>query len=379
MCLSSKPLTSDKWLYNYKKADFCAFKELLSRVPWDQLDFHSDIEDAWTCWKDLFFSVVDSVVPTTRWKRVKLKHWFTDETLHLIHVKRRLYRKMKRTNSDMIKSKYKAISNLIRSKTRQDTANYISALSNSYSANAKKFWNFVNSVKTCRQPPPPLNHSGRFISDDLEKASIFNEYFNSVFTSEDCTNLSSLRESIHFYPKLIDTVEELVNLQRDKACGPDSIPAHLLKVGADFICSPLSRIFQLSLDSSSLPRDWITANVVPVHKKGDKHLPTNYRPISLTSIVVKVMERIIHCQLSSALESNNLISESQHGFRNKHSTITLLASAIDDWAACLERRNSVHSFLLDLRLLTQSHISDCYFGLRAWEFMAIFCHGLIIS
>ena len=137
-------------------------------------------------------------------------------------------------------------------------------------------------------------------------------------------------------------------MHHDKACGPDSILAHLLKVGADFICSPLSRIFKLSLDSSSLPRDWITANIVPVHKKGDKHLPSNYRPISLTSIVVKVMERIIHCQLSSALESNNLISESQHGFCNKHSTITLLASTINDWAACLERCNSVHSLLLDL-------------------------------
>ena len=60
------------------------------------------------------------------------------------------------------------------------------------------------------------------------------------------------------------------------------------------------------------------------------------------------MERIIHCQLSAALESNNLISESQHGFHNKHSTITLLASTVGDWAACLKRRNSVHSLLLDL-------------------------------
>ena len=60
------------------------------------------------------------------------------------------------------------------------------------------------------------------------------------------------------------------------------------------------------------------------------------------------MERIIHCQLTVALESNKLISESQHGFRNKHSTVTLLASTINDWAACLERRNSIHCLLLDV-------------------------------
>jgi len=76
----------------------------------------------------------------------------------------------------------------------------------------------------------------------------------------------------------------------------------------------LFTVIQLSIDSGCLPRDWITANIIPVHKKGDKHLASNYRPISLTSIVVKVMERIIHYQLSAALESNNHISEAQHGF-----------------------------------------------------------------
>ena len=135
-------------------------------------------------------------------------------------------------------------------------------------------------------------------------------------------------DMITFSPE--NVYEELIALQRDKACGPDCIPAQLLKVSAEFISSPLSRIFKLSLDSGTLPRDWITANIVPVHKKGDKHLPSNFCPISLTSIVVKVMERIIHHQLTSVLESNKLISNSQHGFRNKHSTVALLLSAVND-------------------------------------------------
>ena len=107
------------------------------------------------------------------------------------------------------------------------------------------------------------------------EASTFNEYCNSVFTTDDCTDLSSLCQSIRFYPKLIDTIkftpenvyEELVNLRCDKACGPDSILAYLLKVCADFICLPLSRIFQLSVDTGLLPRDWTTANIVPIHKR----------------------------------------------------------------------------------------------------------------
>ena len=110
--------------------------------------------------------LVDSVIPTTLWKQVKLKHWFTDEMLHLIRTKRCLYRKMKCINSDVVKMKcinsdvvkMKYTRLLVHSKMRQDTTVYISCLSIPYFANTKKFWNFVNSVKHYCQPPPPLNH-----------------------------------------------------------------------------------------------------------------------------------------------------------------------------------------------------------------------------
>ena len=84
------------------------------------------------------------------------------------------------------------------------------------------------------------------------------------------------------------------NLNCNKACGPDLLSARLLKMSDEFIAPSLAQIFQLSLSSGKLPLDWVSANIVPIHKKGDKHLTTNYRPISLTSIVVKIMERIIH-------------------------------------------------------------------------------------
>ena len=120
---------------------------------------------------------------------------------------------------------------------------------------------------------------------------------------------------------------EQLNLQRDKACGPDHVSSYLLQKGADFLASPFTKLFQLSLSTGTLPNDWVTANIVPVFKKGDKHFSSNYRPISLTSVVVKVMERIIHRQLMTALETNHLISNYQHGFRHQRSTVTLLLTA----------------------------------------------------
>lgn len=95
------------------------------------------------------------------------------------------------------------------------------------------------------------------------------------------------------------------------------------------------------------PKDWTSANVVPVYKKGDRHFAGNYRPISLTSIVVKVMERIICKQLTAALEQSAHLSNTQFGFRANHSTVSLLLSAVHDWSLCLELRSSVHCIFLD--------------------------------
>ena len=80
----------------------------------------------------------------------------------------------------------------------------------------------------------------------------------------------------------------------------------MLKLTADHVCYSLSRVMNKSVISGSLPFDWISANIVPIHKKNDRHSPDNYHPISLTSIIVKVLERIIHKHLYSVLRKNDL-------------------------------------------------------------------------
>lgn len=82
--------------------------------------------------------------------------------------------------------------------------------------------------------------------------------------------------------------------------------------------------------TGTLSCNWVTANVVPVYKRGDNHDPSNYRPISLTSVVVKTMERIIHSQLTTILQTNKLIQNHQYGFRECHSTTYLLLEATHD-------------------------------------------------
>ena len=209
-------------------------------------------------------------------------------------------------------------------------------------------------MKGYRNPIPPLHNSGNTITEDSDKASLFNKYFCSVFTKENTANLDSLiSESSH--PTIIDSIHiapdevhsELCHLNISKACGPDNITPFLLKSSADYISLPLCHLFNKSLSTGTLPFDWISGNIVPIHKRNDKHNPSNYRPISLTSVVIKVFERILHRHLVSALERHRVLSPSQSGFRNKRSTVTLLTEATDDWSQCLEQRSAVHCLLLD--------------------------------
>ena len=128
---------------------------------------------------------------------------------------------------------------------------------------------------------------------------------NSLENFRDWRLIRENRES--FSPRTICIIryQELLQLNVSKACGPDLIPPLLLKRAAEHICVPLSKSFNQSMSSGKLPLDWVTANVVPIHKKSDKRLPSNYRPISLTSIIVKIMERIVRRQMVGILTQHN--------------------------------------------------------------------------
>ena len=342
-------------LYNYKKADFDAFREVLSHIPWDIVNDGDDIEYSWSLWKDLFFSAVNQCVPTVNWKRKKMKYWFSETTISFIHKKRQQYLLMRRAPSSVAAAKYRKISNIVRHLTRYDTKHHVLNIYHDYSKNPKKFWSYLNQSKGYRNPIPSLVTDDSLISDDAKKASCFNKYFSSVFTVEDFDSFPDVKSSTAMGPDLIDSVhftpqavyDLLHSLCVDKACGPDLIPARLLKEGAESICVSLSHLFQLSFERGTLPLDWTSANVVPVFKRDDRHKPANYRPISLTSLIVKVMEKIIHAHIVSCLETKNLLNTFQFGFRSCHSTVDLLLRTTHDMAQALEGRSSLHCLLLD--------------------------------
>ena len=104
------------------------------------------------------------------------------------------------------------------------------------------------------------------------------------------------------------------------------LPLFALRETAEQICRPLSLLFTKSLKSGILPQDWKWAQVTPIFKKGDAHLPNNYRPISLTSPIIRLMESIIKDEIYENLSSNHLLCVNQHAGR---SCITQLLIAME--------------------------------------------------
>ena len=123
--------------------------------------------------------------------------------------------------------------------------------------------------------------------------------------------------------------KKLKSLNNNNSCGPDDIHPQLLSELADIICGPLSKLLNTSFKYGKIPNEWKSANVTPVFKKGSKSLPENYRPISLTCVMCRVMESFIKDTIMEHLVSNNLLSSKQHGFINGRSTVTQLLSFLD--------------------------------------------------
>ena len=129
----------------------------------------------------------------------------------------------------------------------------------------------------------------------------------------------------------IDILANLDNLKPHKASSPDSIPPIVLKELGKEIAPILQIIFQMSLTTGQVSDDWKEANMAPIFKKGDKHKPSSYRPVSLTCITSTIMKHIIVSNLMKHLGSQNILFPLQHGFRRNKSCESQLFPSLRSW------------------------------------------------
>ena len=148
----------------------------------------------------------------------------------------------------------------------------------------------------------------------------------------------------------VEGIYRLLNdLDVNKAPGPDKIPNRILKYCATEIAQILQLIFNQSLTSGNLPDDWLTANITPIFKKGNRLSPLNYRPISLTAVCCKVLEHIIYHHIMEHLSQYQIIHNYQHGFRQGYSVESQLITVTEDILYAMDHKLQTDIILLDFQ------------------------------
>ena len=187
-------------------------------------------------------------------------------------------------------------------------------------------------------PNPDPDYSARVLSEQY--SSVFttprSEYLvtnrEDFFSGGDDWRLQhegrSLLQDIKFTEHDIEWACK--ELKSSSSPGPDGVPADLLKNASKELKHPLYLIWRASLDQGVIPPDLLLVLISPVHKGGSRSLPSNYRPVALTSHIMKMFERVVRKGLVTHLEENNLLPEGQHGFRAKRSCLTQLLSYWDN-------------------------------------------------
>ena len=187
------------------------------------------------------------------------------------------------------------------------------------------------------------NGSG-LAESDFEKAGEFNGQFTDVFTKTEHSQVPLLNRKAPFMEDIVISKEGVTKLLKglnpSKALGPDELHPRVLKELASELGPVFAHLFQQSIDSGEIPKEWSLANICPLFKKADRSLACNYRPVSLTCVPCKLLEHIVCSNIMSHLDHHKLLSDRQHAFRKSHSCETQLATVIDDWAKNLRQSRS---------------------------------------
>jgi hypothetical protein len=344
---AQRTITFNKIVTNYEKVYI-----RLEKINWPTTLCDANVENNWSTLKNLLLNTVNECSSVIKVKRSSSKPWINAKILKMVKRKRALWKTFKRTGEQIDYVAHRAFSNKLSTIIKEERIRYELKIANSN--NPKSFYKHVRTALGGPVKIPQVrNVDGNIVRDHTDCANIFAESFSKVFTRESVAGTPKLDfprntaafTDIEFSEELV--LEKLRGLDKTKSPGPDRITASVLKTCADILCRPLSMLFGQSFDSGVLPSDWRTTIICPIFKKGDKFDPGNYRPVSLTSLVVKIMESIIYDTTIKFLVKHHVIPDNQHGFMPGKSITSNLLCCLSDWTKLLDLGRSLDVVYLD--------------------------------
>ena len=351
------------WLF--KDADYSKYRENLDSIETDALFNNNDVDSICVLLNERILSSASYAIPN-KWVTVRPsdKPWYNGHHRRLAKTKHTLFKNFKKdrskTNWDkFLEARSAYIKEIGISKQEFEDTKYI-ALAKEGEKNNKKWWTLLKKVYTgsdCFDTIPPIEINNKIVTDDQEKAELFNEFFATA-SSVDDKNASLPNQGRVFLMgnnlnDIIVTEKEVSDqiklLDSNKSYGPDGISPLFIKEGGNKITTLLCQLFNKSLSTGKFPNEWKKANVIPIHKKDLTTSVKNYRPVSLLSVISKVFERIVFKHIYNFFKENFILNSYQSGFQSGMSTVTQLLEINHQFCKAIDEHKEIRVVFLDIR------------------------------
>ena len=310
----------------------------------------------WDMLIELYNDAVSQYVPLRRSSGgIGRNKWMTSEALKAIETKKRKYKLWRKNRTETNLGNLRRATNASVKAVNKAKYNFEKSIAEEVkNGDTASFYAYLKSTSSIKEEVSRVVRADGSLTQTLkETVDVMNSTFQSVFVKEGDGAVPGFAQRYNGVPldDIDFTVQDieniLIRLKQSSAPGPCSIHSKVLKECAGSLALPLYSIFRDSLDTGIVPKIWKTAYVSPIYKKGKKSEPLNYRPISLTSVPCKVMERVLRENIMDHLESNNLLSSHQHGFRSNRSCLTQLLEYFLEIHEIIDERDPVDAIYLD--------------------------------
>ena len=328
---------------DFQLADFDAINSQISQVPWSELFEVCSFEEFPSLFTLVVLQICLEYAPFKKRKSGKPKK------LHALKRKKhRINEKIEKNkaqngNPVHLRDLERKLAN-VTFKMKEAIYEHLdqreNKIVNRIKDNPKVFYSFAKSHSSVKSNISMLLlNSGEVVNDDESMANTFQQQFSSVFSNPSSPDVRAPNfqepEIVHemtedmFIITEVDVLKAISDIKSDSAAGPDELPAIVLKKCAGTLSRPIQLLWQESFKRGVVPFFYKKSYVCPLYKKGDRAKAANYRPVSMTSHVVKIYERIIRKIIVAYLEHNHILTTKQHGFRSGRSTLTQLLAHFD--------------------------------------------------
>jgi len=340
--------------------------DCLSSHDFSSVMVNQDVSRAFTEFDSVLMGYYNAFFPiktrTISYKDLS-KPWIDREVKREIKTRENYYKLFKLGR--MSRQDFNIRRNRVTAMIRRRKSEYYRLKFQEVMSDLKRTWGLINGIISPSRAVTRKNicklklSDDTFIESDVDIADALNEYFSTVGSniadSFGCTEDHSqymsgnYPDSFFFSPATAEDIVTYVSSLKNKKCSIDSFPAFLLKKLSNVLAPVLCHLVNLSITSASFPDFLKVARVVPLHKGGDSADMGNYRPVSVLHILSKILEKHVHRQLYSYLESRNILIDNQFGFRYRRSTCQAVLRHTEFIYGGLDDGDIVFSMYLDFK------------------------------